>query len=159
MTSLSESMNEMGVDDACVSKFADIFAWDINFFVDPKKGDSYEIIFEKKFSEGRFAGYGDILAAEYVNNGHPFRAIGLKDEKESCITLIRKANRCRSSFSRRRSILIIFHRDFPSIGCIRFWVLSAPISALIMPRRLERRYTPPRMDSSVLPDITAVSET
>jgi murein DD-endopeptidase MepM/ murein hydrolase activator NlpD len=81
VTSLSESMNEMGVDDVCVSKFADIFAWDINFFVDPKKGDSYEIIFEKKFSEGRFVGYGDILAAEYVNNGHAFRAIGLKDEK------------------------------------------------------------------------------
>jgi murein DD-endopeptidase MepM/ murein hydrolase activator NlpD len=79
-TSLSESMNDMGLSDVCVSKFADIFAWDINFFVDPQKGDSYEIIFEKKFVEGRFAGYGDILAALYVNNGRMFTAIGMKDK-------------------------------------------------------------------------------
>jgi murein DD-endopeptidase MepM/ murein hydrolase activator NlpD len=80
-TSLSEDMNKMGVDDACVSKFADIFAWDINFFVDPQKGDSFEIVFEKKFVEGRFAGYGDIFAAQYVNAGHVFNALGMTDEK------------------------------------------------------------------------------
>jgi murein DD-endopeptidase MepM/ murein hydrolase activator NlpD len=80
-TSLSESMNELGVDAACVSMFAEIFGWDINFFVDPKVGDTYEIIFEKKFLEGRFAGYGDILAAQYVNSGRVFRAFGLRDEK------------------------------------------------------------------------------
>jgi murein DD-endopeptidase MepM/ murein hydrolase activator NlpD len=73
-------MNELGVDATCVSMFADIFGWDINFFVDPKEGDTYEIIFEKKFMEGRFAGYGDILAAQYENNGRIFQAIGLRDE-------------------------------------------------------------------------------
>jgi murein DD-endopeptidase MepM/ murein hydrolase activator NlpD len=71
----------MGVDDACVAKFADVFAWDINFFVDPQPGDSFEIIFDKKFLAGRFAGYGDILAAKYVNRGHVFDAIGIKDAK------------------------------------------------------------------------------
>ncbi len=80
VSSLSESMNELGVDAACVSMFADIFGWDINFFVDPKEGDTYEIIFEKKFMEGRFAGYGDILAAQYDNNGRMFRAVGMRDE-------------------------------------------------------------------------------
>ncbi len=80
-TSLSESMNEIGIDDACVSKFADIFAWDINFFVDPKAGDTYRIVFEKKFTEGRFVGYGEILTAQYVNNGRVFNAIGVKDDK------------------------------------------------------------------------------
>jgi len=78
-TSLSENLNAMGVDDACVSKFADIFAWDINFFVDPQPGDSFEILFDKKFIAGRFAGYGDIFAAKYVNKGHVFEAIGIKD--------------------------------------------------------------------------------
>jgi murein DD-endopeptidase MepM/ murein hydrolase activator NlpD len=80
LTSLSESMNDIGLDDVCVTKFADIFAWDINFFVDPQVGDSFEFIFEKKFMEGRFAGFGDILTATYVNRGHAFKAIGLKDE-------------------------------------------------------------------------------
>ena len=80
-SSLSEDMNKMGVDDVCVSKFADIFGWDVNFFIDPQKGDSFEIIFEKKFAEGRFAGYGDILAARYVNRGHAFNALGVVDPK------------------------------------------------------------------------------
>jgi murein DD-endopeptidase MepM/ murein hydrolase activator NlpD len=79
-SSLSEDMNKMGVDDACVSKFADIFGWDVNFFVDPQKGDAFEIIFEKKFAEGRFVGYGDILAARYVNRGHAFNALGVKGD-------------------------------------------------------------------------------
>ena len=79
-TSLSEDMNAMGVDDACVAKFADIFAWDINFFVDPQAGDSFEILFDKKFNEGRFAGYGDIIEAKYVNRGRLFEAIGIKDK-------------------------------------------------------------------------------
>jgi murein DD-endopeptidase MepM/ murein hydrolase activator NlpD len=81
-TSLSEDLNKMGIDDACVSKFADIFAWDINFFVDPQKGDSFEIVFEKKFAEGRFVGYGDIFAAQYVNAGRAYNAIGVQDEKD-----------------------------------------------------------------------------
>ncbi len=77
-SSLSQDLFDLGVGDACVSKFADIFAWDINFFVDPQKGDSFEILFEKKFAEGRFIGYGDVLAATYVNNGHCFNAFGMK---------------------------------------------------------------------------------
>jgi murein DD-endopeptidase MepM/ murein hydrolase activator NlpD len=80
-TSLSEDLFSLGVGDACVSKFADIFAWDINFFVDPQPGDSFEIIFEKKYAEGRYMGYGDILAAKYVNNGHVFYAVGMTQDK------------------------------------------------------------------------------
>ncbi|HEX7510750.1 MAG TPA: peptidoglycan DD-metalloendopeptidase family protein [Chitinivibrionales bacterium] len=76
-TSLSENMNEMGVDESCVAKFADIFAWDINFFVDPQVNDSFEIIFDKKYSAGRFMGYGDILAAKYITKGRVFEAIGI----------------------------------------------------------------------------------
>jgi len=77
-SSLSQDLFDLGVGDACVSKFADIFAWDINFFVDPQKGDSFQILFEKKYAEGRFIGYGEILAATYVNSGHCFNAFGMK---------------------------------------------------------------------------------
>jgi murein DD-endopeptidase MepM/ murein hydrolase activator NlpD len=77
-TSLSEDLAYLGVGDACVSKFADIFAWDINFFVDPQEGDSFEIVFEKRYAEGKFLGYGDILAAKYVNNGRALYALGMK---------------------------------------------------------------------------------
>jgi murein DD-endopeptidase MepM/ murein hydrolase activator NlpD len=77
-TSLSEDLYYYDVGDAVVSKFADIFAWDINFFVDPQEGDSFDIVFEKKFAEGKFIGYGEILAARYVHNGRVYYAIGMK---------------------------------------------------------------------------------
>lgn len=78
--SLSEDLNKFGISDIITWKFADIFAWDINFFLDPRKGDSYQIIFEQKYAEGKFAGYGEILAARYVNNGKEFTAFGVKDK-------------------------------------------------------------------------------
>jgi murein DD-endopeptidase MepM/ murein hydrolase activator NlpD len=77
-TSLSEDLFKLGVGDACVAMFADIFAWDINFFVDPQKGDSFEIVVEKKYAEGKPLGYGNILAARYVNNGRVYNALGLR---------------------------------------------------------------------------------
>lgn len=79
-TSLSEDMFKVGVGDALVFKFADIFAWDINFFIDPRKGDKFEVLFEKNFREGRFIGYGSILAAKYVNGDKTFYAIAMKNK-------------------------------------------------------------------------------
>ena len=81
-SSLSEDMNDLGVSDVCVTKFAEIFAWDINFFVDPQPGDSFEMIVNKNFAEGRFTGYSDIQAARYVTaSGKVYEAFGVPDEK------------------------------------------------------------------------------
>jgi murein DD-endopeptidase MepM/ murein hydrolase activator NlpD len=79
-SSLYEDLYKLGIGDACITMFADIFSWDINFFVDPQKGDSFEMIFEKKYSEGKFIGYRNILAARYVNKGKSFFAIGVKND-------------------------------------------------------------------------------
>lgn len=52
----------------------EIFAWDIDFYADIRLGDSFKIIFEKKYLVGEFVGYGRILAAEFTNQGEVFRA-------------------------------------------------------------------------------------
>jgi murein DD-endopeptidase MepM/ murein hydrolase activator NlpD len=52
----------------------EIFAWDIDFYADIREGDSFKIIFEKKYLEGKFVGYGRIIAAEFTNQGESFRA-------------------------------------------------------------------------------------
>lgn len=53
---------------------ADLFAWDIDFSYDIRKGDSFKIIFENRYREGEFVGYGNILAAEFTNQGKTFQA-------------------------------------------------------------------------------------
>jgi len=52
----------------------EIFAWDVDFRTEIQPGDSFRILFEKKFIEDKFAGYGDILAAEFVNRRESFQA-------------------------------------------------------------------------------------
>jgi len=79
-SSLSEDLYKYGISDVITWKFADIFAWDINFFLDPRKGDTFQIIFEQKYADGKFIGYGEILAARYVNNGREFLAFGVPDK-------------------------------------------------------------------------------
>jgi murein DD-endopeptidase MepM/ murein hydrolase activator NlpD len=78
-TSLSEAMYEYGVSDIITGKFADIFAWDINFFLEPRKGDRFQILFEQKYSEGRFYGYGEILAARYISGSKIYTAFARRD--------------------------------------------------------------------------------
>lgn len=78
-TSLSEQMNQAGVGNVITGEFADIFGWDINFFTDPRKGDTFQIVFEKKFAEGKFIGYGEILSARYKTINTAFYAFGIKD--------------------------------------------------------------------------------
>lgn len=52
----------------------EIFAWDIDFYADIRQGDSFKIIFEKKYLEDEFVGYGRIIAAEFTNQGELYRA-------------------------------------------------------------------------------------
>jgi len=53
---------------------ADLFAWDIDFYADLRRGDSFKIIFEKKYLNGEFVGYENILAAEFINQNMKFLA-------------------------------------------------------------------------------------
>ena len=53
---------------------SDVFAWDIDFNTDLRKGDSYRVIVEGLFRDGQFRKYGDILVAEFFNDGKAYRA-------------------------------------------------------------------------------------
>ena len=53
---------------------AEIFAWDIDFQVDMRRGDTFRVLFEKKYLDGEYARLGQILAASITNQGKPFYA-------------------------------------------------------------------------------------
>ncbi|HZH03848.1 MAG TPA: M23 family metallopeptidase, partial [Myxococcaceae bacterium] len=44
---------------------ADVFAWDVDFYQDVRKGDRARAVVEKIFVKGRLIRYGDVLAARY----------------------------------------------------------------------------------------------
>lgn len=79
-SSLFSAVEEVGEKPGLAISLADIFAWDIDFILDIRKGDSFQAVVEKRFRDGQPAGYGRILAAEFVNQGRSSRAILFRDE-------------------------------------------------------------------------------
>ena len=73
--SLIGALNKAGEEDSLALDLVErCFGWDIDFNTDLRKGDSFRIYVEKKYLDGRFAGYRDILAAEFTNEGNVFQA-------------------------------------------------------------------------------------
>jgi murein DD-endopeptidase MepM/ murein hydrolase activator NlpD len=55
---------------------ADIFGGEMDFNSDLQAGDTFRVLVARSTrSDGSFAGYGPILAAEFVNEGRPFQAV------------------------------------------------------------------------------------
>jgi len=70
-----------GLTDAQIINFANIFGWDIDFALDLRSGDSFHMIYEKKYIEGEYIGTGSIIAAEFVNQDEPFQAVRFTDDE------------------------------------------------------------------------------
>lgn len=68
-----------GLTDNHIMSLANIFGWDIDFALDIRQGDNFNIIFQEKFVDGEFIGFGDIVAAEFTNQGQTYTAIRYKD--------------------------------------------------------------------------------
>jgi murein DD-endopeptidase MepM/ murein hydrolase activator NlpD len=68
------AFNQLGEEDSLALEFADLFGWDVDFHIDLRQGDTFKVIFEKRYLQGKFIGYGKILAAEFSNQGRLFQA-------------------------------------------------------------------------------------
>ncbi len=78
--SLFEGVTNAGEKPELAMRLAEIFGWDLDFYTDPRPGDTFRVVVEKKkLSTGELASYGKILAAEYVNHGHAYRAVLFHD--------------------------------------------------------------------------------
>jgi murein DD-endopeptidase MepM/ murein hydrolase activator NlpD len=74
--SLFNAVEEAGESPELAMRLAQIFGYDLDFYTDPRKGDTFRIVLEKKkYANGHTAGYGKILAAEYDNGGKKYQAL------------------------------------------------------------------------------------
>jgi murein DD-endopeptidase MepM/ murein hydrolase activator NlpD len=71
---LIRAMEKAGEKTVLALAMADLLAWDIDFNTELRVGDSFRLIFEKNYREGRFAGYGEILAVEFICQGRLYDA-------------------------------------------------------------------------------------
>lgn len=62
-----------------IMQLATIFGWDIDFALDLREGDSFALIFEEEYADGEFLRNGNILAAEFTNQGDRYTAVRYTD--------------------------------------------------------------------------------
>jgi murein DD-endopeptidase MepM/ murein hydrolase activator NlpD len=74
-SSLFEAVGDAGGTDQLAIDLAEVFRYDIDFVNDVQNGDSFKVAYEQRWRDGEFVRNGDILAAEFVNEGKTFRAV------------------------------------------------------------------------------------
>lgn len=78
-SSLFLAANKAGMSDNITMELAGIFGWDIDFALDIRKGDSFTVLYEEIYLDGEHIDNGEILAAEFVNQGKRYQAVRYTD--------------------------------------------------------------------------------
>jgi len=74
-SSLFLAAKRAGLSHNLTMDLANVFGYDIDFALDIRKGDSFEVIYEEKTVEGKHVGTGNILAARFTNRGKTYSAV------------------------------------------------------------------------------------
>ncbi|MGB7543403.1 MAG: peptidoglycan DD-metalloendopeptidase family protein [Burkholderiales bacterium] len=77
--SLFGATDAAGVPDNIAVQIADIFAGDVDFRRDLRRGDRFAVVYEAFYHDGRTIKSGQVLAAEFVNQKQAYRAVWFQD--------------------------------------------------------------------------------
>ena len=73
-TSLVSALNGGGENVTLAIKMAAVLAGEIDFNTELRRGDRFDVLFEKQYREDEFSGYGDVVAVQFINEGRFVRA-------------------------------------------------------------------------------------
>jgi murein DD-endopeptidase MepM/ murein hydrolase activator NlpD len=78
--SLFNAVEDAGETAELAMRLSQIFGYDLDFYTDPRKGDTFRVVLEKrKYTNGQTAAYGRIFAVEYNNGGRKYQALLFHD--------------------------------------------------------------------------------
>ena len=126
--SLFVASQQAGLSDEMTLRLAQIFQWDIDFVLDIRKGDELSVLFEEKYVDGEFIGFGKILAAEFVNQNTKYRAVYYVDSSGRGDYFSASGDSMRKAFLRAP---VEFSRISSKFNLRRFH----PIQKRVMPHR------------------------
>ena len=110
-SSLFEAIDAIGEQDQLAIGFAEILAWEIDFYKDVREGDRFKVVVEKVYKGDQFIQYGPIHVVEYERSDKKIRGVRYQGEyyNENGISLKKaflkaplRFNRISSRFSRAR---------------------------------------------------------
>ena len=79
-SSLFAAADAAGLPDPVTVQMADVFAGDIDFYHDLRRGDRFSVVYEVRYVDGEPVGVGSIVAAEFDNRGRALSAFLWRSE-------------------------------------------------------------------------------
>lgn len=73
-SSLWDAMEATGEDPRLAIEVAEIFAWDVDFYSDVHPGDTFTVLIDKRYANGKLVDYGPIYAARFMSSGESHEA-------------------------------------------------------------------------------------
>jgi murein DD-endopeptidase MepM/ murein hydrolase activator NlpD len=124
-SSLFQAAGAADISDGVALKLANVFAWDIDFVLDIREGDRFTAVYEQIYQNGKYLRDGEVLAAEFVNNGKTYRAVRFVADSGSIGYYTPSGLAMRKAFLRapveftRVSSAFNPHRQHPILNTIR----------------------------------------
>lgn len=124
-SSLFADGQKAGLSNRMIMQLADLFAYDIDFALDLRDGDRFSVIYDSVYKNGEKMRDGDILAAEFVNNGKRYRSMRYVFPDGSAAYYTPEGQSFRKAFIRtpvdyaRVSSGFSMHRMHPILNIIR----------------------------------------
>jgi murein DD-endopeptidase MepM/ murein hydrolase activator NlpD len=79
-SSLFLAGKKAGLPQTMIMELANIFGGVIDFVLDPRRGDTFHVVYEELYLDGEKYRNGNILAAEFINNGKSYTAYRYVDD-------------------------------------------------------------------------------
>jgi murein DD-endopeptidase MepM/ murein hydrolase activator NlpD len=99
-TSLFAAADEAGLPDSVTVALAELFAGDIDFLQDLRRGDRFSVLYETRYVEGEPVGTGRIVAAEFENRGTRLTAFLWQDAEGNDAWYTHEGRSTRKAFLR-----------------------------------------------------------
>ncbi len=96
--SFYQSAIDRGMPSGVIMDIADIFAWDIDFLVDIRPADKFQVIFDKYYRNGEYINNGKVLAIRFVNQKNIHESFYFTDSDGKSFYCNRKGESLRKAF-------------------------------------------------------------
>jgi len=97
-SSFYQSAIDSGIPSDVIMEIADIFAWDIDFLVDIRPGDTFQVMLNRYYRKGKCIGHGKVLAIRFVNQKRVHESFYFTDSKGRSGYYDRKGESLRKAF-------------------------------------------------------------
>ncbi|WP_443190744.1 peptidoglycan DD-metalloendopeptidase family protein [Pseudomonas indica] len=99
-SSLFVAAKRAGLSHNLTMDLANVFGYDIDFALDIRRGDEFEVIYEEKVVNGKQVGHGSILAARFTNRGKTYTAVRYTNKQGTTSYYNADGNSMRKAFIR-----------------------------------------------------------